>query len=188
MCVELHRKKSYDRPSISLRDNGMYLHFQGLAHAFNVYISRFSEMHSEQPAVEVLRYLQTDVFNIVDHNNSKEMSIFRSLLAHSPSPSVVIPATDANPNTGRRNRPSSSDNVAFIEREFDGDNIPQLSCFNGLSGRFPVKSYHTQAAGNPLIIFRYRSVVSGTSRSNWRDHLHHPLRATVGSSLLHRHS
>ena len=78
-------------------------------------------MRLEQPVIEVLRYLHTDVFDIVDHNNPKETSTFRSLLAHSSSPSVVISATDANPNTGGRNRPSSSGNVAFIEREFDGN-------------------------------------------------------------------
>lgn len=39
-------------------------------------------MCEEQPAVKALRFLQTEVFAVVDHTNPNETSTFRALLAH----------------------------------------------------------------------------------------------------------
>ncbi|KAF8134289.1 Muskelin N-terminus-domain-containing protein [Boletus edulis] len=51
---------------------------------------RFREMCEEQPAVKALRYLQTDVSDVVDHTDPEETSVFRSLLAHLLSPSAML--------------------------------------------------------------------------------------------------
>jgi len=47
-------------------------------------------MCEEQPAVKALRYLQTEVSDVVDHTNPEETSVFRSLLAHLLSPDALI--------------------------------------------------------------------------------------------------
>ena len=49
-------------------------------------------MCKEQPAVKALRYLQTEVSDVVDHTNPGETSVFQSLLMHLLSPSAVISA------------------------------------------------------------------------------------------------
>ncbi|KIJ18371.1 hypothetical protein PAXINDRAFT_179243 [Paxillus involutus ATCC 200175] len=54
----------------------------------------FREMCEEQPAVKALRYLQTDVPEVVDHNNPEETSIFRSLLTHLLAPATPLVIDD----------------------------------------------------------------------------------------------
>lgn len=43
---------------------------------------RFREMCEDQPPLTALRYLQTEVADVVDHSDSEEADIFRSLLPH----------------------------------------------------------------------------------------------------------
>lgn len=78
-------------------------------------------MCEEQPAVKALRYLQTEVSEVVDHANPEETSMFRSLLAHLLSPGVSISA--GHPSTAardvvereeppkKRSRPNTPDEV-----------------------------------------------------------------------------
>lgn len=70
---------------------------------------RFREMCEEQPAVKALRYLQTEVSDVVDHTNPEETSVFRSLLAHLLTPSALI--SDPSEPPKKRSRPNTPDEV-----------------------------------------------------------------------------
>ncbi|KAG9309268.1 Muskelin N-terminus-domain-containing protein [Chiua virens] len=82
---------------------------------------RFREMCEEQPAVKALRYLQTEVSEVVDHTNPEEASVFRALLAHLLSPSAIISPGDSTASAGgiaereeppkKRSRPNTPDEV-----------------------------------------------------------------------------
>jgi hypothetical protein len=82
---------------------------------------RFREMCEEQPAVKALRYLQTEVSDVVDHTNPEETSVFRSLLAHLLSPSALISVEDPSVSSRdavereeppkKRSRPNTPDDV-----------------------------------------------------------------------------
>ncbi|KAF9236343.1 Muskelin N-terminus-domain-containing protein [Melanogaster broomeanus] len=92
---------------------------------------RFREMCEEQPAVTALRYLQTDVFEVVDHNNPEETSIFRSLLAHllSPTTPTLIDDPSVTPRGAvepaeppkKRSRPNTPDDAWTSVIDDDGD-------------------------------------------------------------------
>lgn len=78
-------------------------------------------MCEEQPAVKALRYLQTEVSDVVDHTNPEETSMFRSLLAHLLSPSALISVGDPSISARdvaereeppkKRSRPDTPDEV-----------------------------------------------------------------------------
>ena len=78
-------------------------------------------MCEEQPAVKALRYLQSEVSDVVDHTNPEETSVFRSLLAHLLSPSALISVGDPSISSGdavereeppkKRSRPNTPDEV-----------------------------------------------------------------------------
>jgi len=80
---------------------------------------RFREMCEEQHAVKALRYMQTEVSDVVDHTNPEETSVFRALLAHLLAPSVTISlAVDASPA-------SSSTSSGVIEGEREREEPPK---------------------------------------------------------------
>ncbi|OJA09261.1 hypothetical protein AZE42_02024 [Rhizopogon vesiculosus] len=58
---------------------------------------QFREMCEEQPSVKALRFLQTEVFAVVDHTNPKETSTFRALLAYLFSTPMTTDDISAEP-------------------------------------------------------------------------------------------
>jgi hypothetical protein len=78
-------------------------------------------MCEELPPVKALNFLQTEVSSVVDHNDSLETEVFRSLLTHllsppPPSPSLLrartaIPIPDADDYSPprKRSRPNTPD-------------------------------------------------------------------------------
>ena len=79
MYIGLHQKRSYDKSSVSFEDNSTN---STAIEKDPTHVNRFREMCEEQPAVKALRYLQTEVSEVVDHTDPEETSVFRSLLAH----------------------------------------------------------------------------------------------------------
>ncbi|KAI6037579.1 Muskelin N-terminus-domain-containing protein [Pisolithus marmoratus] len=49
---------------------------------YHIRRQRFREMCADQAPLTALRYLQSDVADVVDHSNSEEANMFRSLLPH----------------------------------------------------------------------------------------------------------
>ena len=108
MYIGLHQKRSYDKSSVSLEDNST--NSTGVEKD-PTHVNRFREMCEEQPAVKALRYLQTEVSEVVDHTDPEETSVFQSLLAHLLSLRVVISAGDASTpskEVARREEPSET--------------------------------------------------------------------------------
>lgn len=79
-------------------------------------------MCEEQPAVKALRYLQTEVSDVVNHADPEETTVFRSLLAHLLSPSALTSIGEPSISSGRdavereeppkkRSRPNTPDEV-----------------------------------------------------------------------------
>lgn len=66
---------------------------------------RFREMCTDRPALVALRYLQTEVSNVVDHTNHEEADAFRSLLSHllggAPLTLPAHPTTSTSTDHGR---------------------------------------------------------------------------------------
>jgi hypothetical protein len=97
---------------------------------------RFREMCEEQPAVKALRYLQTEVSDVVDHTNPEETSVFRSLLAHLLVPSALlsvgepsIPSKDVverEEPPKKRSRPNTPDEVWTNVIDGEDDDGQQL--------------------------------------------------------------
>lgn len=73
-------------------------------------------MCEEQHAVKALRYMQTEVSDVVDHTNPEETSVFRALLAHLLVPSAMISSAVDSP-------PASTSGV--IEREREREEPPK---------------------------------------------------------------
>ncbi|KAI6021604.1 Muskelin N-terminus-domain-containing protein [Pisolithus microcarpus] len=63
---------------------------------YHIRRQRFREMCEDQPPLTALRYLQTEVADVVDHSDSEEADIFRSLLSHLL---VVAPLGIATPTS-----------------------------------------------------------------------------------------
>lgn len=121
-CVGLPRKRSYDKPSISFGGNGR--NSSKVRRGFYSRVQcqhRFREMCEEQPAVKALRYLQTEVSDVVDHTNPEETKVFRSLLKHLISPSASVSTGDPSISARdvvereeppkKRSRPDTPDEV-----------------------------------------------------------------------------
>ena len=99
-------------------------------------LHRFREMCEEQPAVKALRYLQTEVSDVVDHTNPEETSVFRSLLAHLLVPSALlsvgepsIPSKDVverEEPPKKRSRPNTPDEVWTNVIDGEDDDGQQL--------------------------------------------------------------
>lgn len=87
---------------------------------------RFREMCEEQPAVKALRYLQTEVSDVVDHSNPEETRVFRSLLAHLLSPCVLISGDSSREEPPKkRSRPNTPDDVWTNVIEGEDDDATQ---------------------------------------------------------------
>ena len=94
-------------------------------------------MCEEQPAVKALRYLQTEVCEVVDHTNPEETSVFRSLLAHLLSPSAMLSAGESSTSSKeavereeppkKRSRPNTPDEVWTNVIDGDDDETQQPS-------------------------------------------------------------
>ncbi|KIJ07718.1 hypothetical protein PAXINDRAFT_89958, partial [Paxillus involutus ATCC 200175] len=106
---------------------------------------KFREMCEEQPPLKALRYLQTDVSEVVDHNNPEETSIFRSLLAHLLAPATPLVIDDPSVTSRdviepheppkKRSRPNTPDE-AWTD-VIDGDDDGELSPVNPSAGYAP---------------------------------------------------
>jgi hypothetical protein len=102
-------------------------------------------MCEEQPPLKALRYLQTDVSEVVDHNNPEETSIFRSLLAHLLAPATPLVIDDPSVTSRdviepheppkKRSRPNTPDE-AWTD-VIDGDDDGELSPVNPSAGYAP---------------------------------------------------
>ncbi|KAF8550620.1 galactose oxidase [Imleria badia] len=98
---------------------------------------RFREMCEEQPAVKALRYLQTEVSEVVDHTNPEETSVFRSLLTHLLSPSAMISVgepsipsrevVEREEPPKKRSRPNTPDGVWTNVIDGEDDDTPHAS-------------------------------------------------------------
>jgi len=83
---------------------------------------QFREMCEDATPVTALAYLQTEVSSVVDHLDSEETRVFRSLLSHllTPPPKAIPgPTTPVYPDlaTQKRKR-SSAETTAFDEDEW----------------------------------------------------------------------
>jgi hypothetical protein len=65
-------------------------------------------MCEEESPVKALEFLQTQVSSVVDHGNAKETEIFRSLLTHLLTPSLLPLSAPAEGRSGRSSTPTSS--------------------------------------------------------------------------------
>jgi len=71
-------------------------------------------MCEEESPVKALNFLQTQVSTVVDHSNAKETEIFRSLLTHLLTPSLLPPPSSSE---GHSASSSSSSNTSGLEHE-----------------------------------------------------------------------
>lgn len=62
-------------------------------------MSRFREMCEDVPPVKALTFLQTQVSSVVDHSNSQEQEVFRSLLTHLLALPPKLPPTQSTSAT-----------------------------------------------------------------------------------------
>jgi len=111
-------------------------------------------MCEEQPAVKALRFLQTEVFAVVDHTNPEETSTFRALLAHlfstpvttddisaeSASTSKEVAAELSEEPPKKRSRPNTPDETwtsRLDDEDEDDEEIPDegVSVAMTLSGQ-----------------------------------------------------
>jgi hypothetical protein len=65
-------------------------------------------MCEEESPVQALNFLQTQVSSVVDHSNAKETEVFRSLLTHLLTPSLLPPSSPSEGRSGRSPTPVSS--------------------------------------------------------------------------------
>ncbi|THH29268.1 hypothetical protein EUX98_g4922 [Antrodiella citrinella] len=81
---------------------------------------RFREMCEDTPPVTALAYLQTEVSSVVDHSDSEEARVFRSLLSHllTPAPKLMpglTPLEHSNSATQKRKR--SPEEVMIVDED-----------------------------------------------------------------------
>lgn len=65
-------------------------------------------MCEEESPVQALNFLQTQVSSVVDHSNAKETEVFRSLLTHLLTPSLLPPSSPSEGRSGRSPTSASS--------------------------------------------------------------------------------
>lgn len=65
-------------------------------------------MCEEESPVQALNFLQTQVSSVVDHSNAKETEVFRSLLTHLLTPSLLPPSSPSEGRSGRSSTSASS--------------------------------------------------------------------------------
>ncbi|KIK91363.1 hypothetical protein PAXRUDRAFT_830906 [Paxillus rubicundulus Ve08.2h10] len=119
---------------------------------YQIRSQRFREMCEEQPAVKALRYLQTDVSEVVDHNNPEETSIFRSLLAHLLAPATPLVIEDPSLMSRdvverheppkKRSRPNTPDEAWTNVIDGDGDLSP-INRSPGYAPSSPLPPFNT---------------------------------------------
>lgn len=76
-------------------------------------------MCEEESPVKALNFLQTQVSSVVDHSNAKETEVFRSLLTHLLTPSLLPPSSPSEGRSGRSptSTSSSSHTSSGLEHE-----------------------------------------------------------------------
>jgi len=65
-------------------------------------------MCEEESPVKALNFLQTQVSSVVDHSNAKETEIFRSLLTHLLTPSLLPPSPSSEGHPASTSSPSNT--------------------------------------------------------------------------------
>jgi len=65
-------------------------------------------MCEEESPVQALNFLQNQVSSVVDHSNAKETEVFRSLLTHLLTPSLLPPSSPSEGSSGRSPTSASS--------------------------------------------------------------------------------
>ena len=76
-------------------------------------------MCEEESPVQALNFLQNQVSSVVDHSNAKETEVFRSLLTHLLTPSLLPPSSPSEGSSGRSptSASSPSNTTSGLERE-----------------------------------------------------------------------
>ncbi|KIY73013.1 hypothetical protein CYLTODRAFT_342854 [Cylindrobasidium torrendii FP15055 ss-10] len=89
---------------------------------FKIRQQRFREMSETEGQIQALGYLQNDVSNVVDHADSEETDVFRSLLTHLMTPSLPIsepetPPSDRDLSPRKKSRPNTPEDAWTSEIE-----------------------------------------------------------------------
>lgn len=142
--IDLKQKRSLDGLLFAFDGNSSFISsFHNPRLLTPVY--RFREMCEDSAPVKALHFLQSEVSSVVDHSDSQEEEIFRSLLTHllapprqrpltlsapiNPPPRILEPITEASESP-----PTSASNIEHDDSRLDSNRPRKRSRGDGAEG------------------------------------------------------